>query len=119
MTTAENLPAVVADHALRVVGGARLSAAASKAASVEPAELLRRWLGALAPNSVRKYQLALRSFAQWAIVEGEDRSAESVMRLLCDAGPATAHSLAESWRDELLESGLAPGTTAGLISALA
>lgn len=117
MTTAQ-APAVVVDYALRMVGGARLSEAASKAASTDPAELLRRWFSALSPASVRKYRQALNTFGQWAIVEG-DRGPEAVMRLLCECGPAAAHAMAEQWRDELLAAGKAPSTVAGLLSAIA
>src|SRR5262245_36524475 len=116
--TAAEVPAVVVDRALRVVGGARLSDAASKAASTDPRELLRRWFAALSPASVRKYSQALRAFGSLAIADG-DHGPEAVMRLLCDAGPAAAHAMAEQWRDELLQAGKAPGTVAGLLSAIA
>lgn len=117
MTTQE-VPAVVAGRALRVVGGARLSAAATKAASTDPAELLRRWFAGLSASTTRAYARALRTFGEWAIAEG-DRGPEAVMRLLCDAGPAVAHAMAEEWRDGLLAAGKAPSTVASLLSAIA
>lgn len=40
------------------------------------------------------------------------------MRLLVDAGTGWAHSMVESWRDELPAAGSAPGTVAGDVSAL-
>jgi len=116
--TTNTLPAVAADRALRVVGGARLSDAAAKAASTDPRELLRRWFAALSSASVRKYSQALDTFGAWAILDG-DRGPEAVLRLLCDAGPAAAHAMAEEWRDGLLAAGKAPSTVAGLLSAIA
>lgn len=94
-----------------------LTTTAQKAASTDPAELLRRWFSGLSPASVRKYRLALRSFADWSIHE-QDRSAEADMRLLIAAGPARTHAMLEGWRDELLAAGKAPATVSGLLSAL-
>ena len=112
------LPAVASAPAVSSPALPVLTPTAQKAASTDPAELLRRWFAGLSPASVRKYRLALRTFAEWAIAEA-DRSPEAVLRLPVAAGPASTHAMLEEWRDELLAAGKAPATVAGLLSALA
>ena len=94
-----------------------LTPAAAEAASVDPTTLIRAWLDSKSPTARRAYGLALRSFGTWAL--GDDAAAEATMRLLCDAGTGSAHSMVAAWRDAELARGLATGTVAGRCAALA
>ncbi|MCC7396728.1 MAG: site-specific integrase [Planctomycetes bacterium] len=109
------LPMVVPP--LRLVAGFALTTAAAEAASVDPATLIRRWLDSKSPTARRTYARSLSRFAAWAI--GAEASPEVGMRVLCEAGAGPATSMVERWRDELLQSNLAPGTVAGMVTALA
>lgn len=99
------------------VPGLALTPAAAQAAAVDAPTLIRRWLEGKSPTARRTYGRSLARFAAWAIAG--DVSPEAGMRVLCEAGPGPAHSMAEKWRDELLTAGLAPGTVAGMVTALA
>ena len=113
--TAASLPAPVAP--LRLVAGFQLTTAASQAADVDPQTIVRRWLDAKSPSARRTYAAALRLFASWAI-EQTDVEPHVALRVLCEAGPGAAHSMAERWRDSMLAAGLSTGTVAGRCAAL-
>lgn len=93
-----------------------LSDAAAKALDVAPTEIVARWLASVSADARRAYARALRRFTEWAIPDAADP--QEGLRLLCEAGAGGAHELLTAWRDHLLET-LAPGTTAGAVSAIA
>jgi integrase/recombinase XerC len=109
--TAAALPVVAP---MRLVPG--LSAAASAALDVSPAEIVRRWIESVSEDARRAYARALATFTRWAMPESTDPHAG--LQLLCQAGAGGAHELLTAWRDELLQR-LAPGTVASQLSAVA
>lgn len=113
-----SLPAPIAPQAVVPVAPLRLSVAAADAAAVDPATVIRRWLDSKSSSARRTYARALRRFAAWALEDGE-ATPESGMQVLVQAGVGPAHSMVERWRDELLASGMAPGSVAALITGLA
>ena len=94
-----------------------LSAVASRALDADPRELLSRWFGGLGESARRKYSLALRSFVSWAS-QHDNPAPEDALRILVGAGRVGARNLVLGWRDEMLATGKATGTVAGLVSAL-
>ena len=102
---------------LRLVAGFQLTVDAAQAADVDPQTIVRRWLDAKSPSARRTYAGALRRFAAWAI-ESQDVEPHHALRVLCEAGPGAAHSMAERWRDAQLAAGLSTGTVAGRLAAL-
>ncbi len=94
-----------------------LRPAAAQALDVTPQELIARWLAALSPTARRSYSRSLRRFAAWALVD--DAHPEAALRLLCGLDVGRAGEMVRRWRDELLASGLASGSVAGYVTALA
>ena len=113
--TAASLPVPVAQ--LQLVAGFTLTNDAAQAVDVDPQTIVRRWLDAKSPSARRTYAGALSRFASWAI-EHQDVEPHHALRVLCEAGPGAAHSMAERWRDSMLSAGLSTGTVAGRCAAL-
>lgn len=95
-----------------------LSPAAQAASDVDPVKVLERWYASLGPSARRKYRLALNQFATWATGETEP-SPDLTLRILVDAGRASARGMVCAWRDKLLADGKATATVAASVSALA
>ena len=94
-----------------------LRPAAAQALDVEPAELVARWLAALSPSARRAYRRSLARFTGWALEDAAEPVAG--LRLLVGLDAGRAGELVRRWRDELAASGLASGSVAGYVAALA
>lgn len=94
-----------------------LSPAAAKALDVTPGDILARWLRGLRPETQRNYRRSLRSFAAWML--NEAAPVEHALEALFALGPARAGEVVRAWRDRELERGLASGSVAAAVGAVA